>query len=58
MQDLVNKFVSEGWPLTLLSKESGVSYNKLYRCKTLGMELKESDIKKLTKYASRVRVSV
>jgi len=58
MQDLLKKLTDEGYHLMLVSKQSGVSYGKLYRCKTGASELKESDIKKVQRYAAMVRISV
>lgn len=56
IQELLTTLVSEGYPLTIVARDGGIQYGRLYRCKTTGSELIESDINKLERYAASVRV--
>ena len=56
MKDLLEQLVNEGYPLTTVAKHTGVSYGRLYRCKTLGIELRESDTVKVAAYAKKLGV--
>jgi len=56
MQDLLEQLVNEGYPLTTMAKHTGVSYGRLYRCKTLGIELRESDMERVKSYAKKLGI--
>ena len=56
MKELLEQLVNEGYPLTTVAKHTGVSYGRLYRCKTLGIELRESDTVKVAAYAKKLGV--
>ena len=56
MQDLLEQLVNEGYPLTTVAKHTGVSYGRLYRCKTLGIELRESDMERVKSYAKKLGI--
>lgn len=58
MQDLLEKMVSEGYPLSTISKHAEVPYGRLYRCKVNGIELREGDAKSVMAYARKIGVSV
>lgn len=52
---LLKRLKQEGYHLTIISKQTGVAYMKLYRAEQ--HPLKEQDIRKVEQYASKVGIN-
>jgi len=52
---LLNQLKEEGYHLTLISKQTGVAYMKLYRADK--HPLKEADMRKVEAYAAKVGIN-